>query len=50
MKINKSKNIIKKGIAGYGVFAGKDYSKGELVEINPFIELKKMPEKLKSYC
>ena len=37
----KSKNIIKKGIAGYGVFAGKGYNKGEIIETCPFIQIGK---------
>lgn len=35
-------NIIDKGIAGYGVFAGKDYNKDDIVEICPFIEINNM--------
>ena len=32
-------NTIQKGIAGYGVFAGKKYKAKEIVEISPFIEI-----------
>jgi SET domain-containing protein len=35
----KSYNTIQKGIAGYGVFAGKNYKKKEIVEISPFIQI-----------
>ena len=35
----KSHNTIQKGIAGYGVFAGKNYKEKEIVEICPFIEI-----------
>ena len=35
----KSENTIEKGIAGYGVFAGKIYRKGQIVETCPFIEI-----------
>ena len=35
----KTSNTIQKGIAGYGVFAGKNYKEKEIVEICPFIEI-----------
>ena len=37
----KSCNTIQKGIAGYGVFAGKKYRAKQIVEISPFIEIHK---------
>ena len=37
----KSVNSIQKGIAGYGVFAGKGYNKGEIIETCPFIQIGK---------
>ena len=35
----RSYNTIQKGIAGYGVFAGKNYKEKEIIEICPFIEI-----------
>jgi len=38
----RSENYIKfSKISGYGIFAGKNYKKGDVVEICPFIEIEK---------
>jgi len=52
MIIGPSKNIIKKSTiknAEYGLFAGKDYNPGDIIEINRCIELKTACDNIKYY-
>ena len=42
---NKNNNYISNSNiegADRGLFAGKDYKKGEIIDVNPFIEIKKI--------
>jgi hypothetical protein len=44
LETNKNNNYISESkikSSGRGVYAGKDYKKGDVVDINPFIEIKK---------